>query len=255
MRAGANIRETQDRGDYARRDPLSKQFHRRAILYTRPTAIMHIDFWADPISPYVYIAWHRLQALRARRPEVTITVRPILFAALLAHTGQLGPAEIPSKRVFTFKDVWRRCAEHQIPVQGPRTHPFNPLLALRSVTAAAEADRERALGAVLAAGWAHGHDLADPAAISDALTAAGLDGPALVAAASDPIIKQALVDATKQAIDRGVFGVPTFGVADELVWGQDRIGDVEAILAGRDRIDPEVLAAVLARPAGATRPR
>lgn len=216
---------------------------------------MHIDFWADPISPYVYIAWHRLLALRARRPDITITVRPILFAALLAHTGQLGPAEIPSKRVFTFKDVWRRCAEHSIPLKGPKTHPFNPLLALRSVTAAAEQDRERALGAVLAAGWTHGHDLADPAAISDALTAAGLDGPALTAAAHDPIIKQALVDATKQAIDRGVFGVPTFGVADELVWGQDRIGDVEAILDGRDPVDPSRVAEILARPAGATRPR
>lgn len=216
---------------------------------------MHIDFYADPISPYVYIAWHRLRDLQARRPALRIRVRPILFAALLAHTGQLGPAEIPSKRAFTFKDVWRRCAEHGIPVLGPATHPFNPLLALRAVTAAAEADRARALTAVLACGWAHGQDLADPAAITAALSAAGLDGPALVAAAADPTIKQALVDATTQAIGRGVFGVPTFGVGDELVWGQDRIGDVERILDGHDAIDPALMAAVLARPAGATRPR
>jgi len=216
---------------------------------------MHIDFYADPISPYVYIAWHRLRALQARRTELQIRVRPILFAALLAHGGQLGPAEIPSKRVFTFKDVWRRCAEHGIPVRGPSTHPFNPLLALRAITAAAEPDRPRALTAVLACGWAHGHDLADPAAITAALNAAGLDGPALIAATTNPIIKQALVDETRQAIDRGVFGVPTFGVGAELVWGQDRIGDVENILDGRDAIDPVLMAAVLARPAGAQRPR
>jgi 2-hydroxychromene-2-carboxylate isomerase len=220
-----------------------------------PTAAMHIDFYADPISPYVYIAWHRLQALQARRPELRVRVRPILFAALLAHGGQLGPAEIPSKRVFTFKDVWRRCAEHGLPVRGPATHPFNPLLALRAMTAAAEADRPRALTAVLACGWTHGHDLADPAAITAALSDAGLDGPALVDAAADPIIKQAVVDETRAAIDRGVFGVPTFGVGAELVWGQDRIGDVENILDGRDAIDAAQMAAVLARPAGATRPR
>lgn len=216
---------------------------------------MHIDLYADPISPYVYIAWHRLAALQARRPEITVRVRPVLFAALLGHTGQLGPAEIPSKRVFTFKDVWRRCAEHGIPVRGPKTHPFNPLLALRAVTAAAENDRVRALGAVLACGWTHGHDLADPAAITAALTAAGLDGPALVAATADPTIKQAVIDETNRAIARGVFGVPSFGVGDELVWGQDRIGDVERILDGHDPIDPAFMAAVLARPAGAVRPR
>lgn len=218
-----------------------------------------IELWADPISPYVYIAWHRLRRLRARRPGLQVAVRPVLFAGLLAHTGGLGPAEIPSKRVFTFKDVWRRCAEHDLPFAGTKTHPFNPLLALRSVLAAAEPDRERALGAVLDAGWAHGRDLADPAAITAALTDAGLDGPALVAAASDPKIKKQLVDATNEAIARGVFGVPTFairdGAVDELVWGQDRIGDVEAILDGNDPVDAAKLAAILARPAGAVRPR
>lgn len=216
---------------------------------------MHIEFYADPISPYVYIAWHRLASLCDRRPGLTVTVRPILFAGLLAHTGQLGPAEIPSKRVFTFKDVVRRCAEHGIPLVGPAGHPFNPLLALRTTLAAADADRGRAFAAVLAAGWTHGHDPADPAVITRALTGAGLDGPALVAAAADPIIKQRLVDATREAIDRGVFGVPTFAVCDELVWGQDRIADVEALLDGHDPADPARVAAILARPVGAARPR
>lgn len=216
---------------------------------------LHVEFYADPISPYVYIGWHRLRALQARRPALTVTVRPVLFAALLAHGGQLGPAEIPAKRVFTFKDVWRRCAELDLPVRGPKTHPFNPLLALRAITAADEADQPRALEAVLAAGWADGHDLADPDALTRALTRAGLDGPALLLAAHDPAVKQRLIDATRTAIDRGVFGVPTFAVCDELVWGQDRITDVERLLDGHDSVDPAVLAAVLARPAGAVRPR
>lgn len=216
---------------------------------------MHLDFYADPISPYVFIAWHRLKLLRAERPDITVTLRPVLFAALLAHGGQLGPAEIPAKRVFTFKDVWRRCAELGLQVRGPATHPFNPLTALRAVLAAPEADRARAFEAVLAAGWAHGHDMADPAALARALSDAGLDGPALLAATNDPAVKQALVDATQTAIARGVFGVPTFGVGDELVWGQDRLVDAVRVLDGRDPVDPAAMAAVLARPAGAVRPR
>lgn len=219
------------------------------------TRAKQLDFYADPISPYVHIAWHRLKLLQAERPDIEVTVRPVLFAALLAHGGQLGPAEIPAKRVFTFKDVWRRCAELGLLVRGPAKHPFNPLTALRAVLAAPEPARARAFEAVLNAGWTDGRDLGDPTVIADALAAAGLDGPALVASTHDPLIKQALVDATQAAIARGVFGVPTFGVGDELVWGQDRLADAVRILDGQDPIDPAFMATVLSRPAGAVRPR
>ena len=64
-----------------------------------------IEFYADPISPYVYIAWHRLRTLLTGRPEITVQVRPVLLAGLLGHFGQLGPAEIPTKRDWTYRQV------------------------------------------------------------------------------------------------------------------------------------------------------
>ena len=212
-----------------------------------------IEFYCDPISPYVYIAWHRLRLLMSERPDLRVAVRPVLFASLLGTFGQRGPAEIAPKRVFLFQDVVRRCHELGIPLAGPATHPFNPLTALRAIVAAPEADRGRALGAIVDAGWGRGIDMADPTALTQALSTAGLDGPALIAATADPAIKQQLLAASEAASHRGVFGVPTFAVDDVLIFGQDRLPDVLHVLAGTDSVDADRLATMLARPAGATR--
>ncbi|WAS96857.1 2-hydroxychromene-2-carboxylate isomerase [Nannocystis punicea] len=212
-----------------------------------------LEFFFDVISPYVYLADAMLPGLRERHPDLTIVHRPILFAGLLKHWGQLGPAEIPAKRVFTFKDILRRAAEQGVPLRGPASHPFNPLTAQRAILAAAPEQRAAATTAIARAGWAEGAELGDPAAIVAALDRAGLPGAALVARAGDPDIKAALVAETEQAIALGVFGVPSFLVRGELVWGQDRVRDVEAILAGRDPVTPDAIDRLLTRPASANR--
>ncbi|MDC0716303.1 2-hydroxychromene-2-carboxylate isomerase [Nannocystis bainbridge] len=212
-----------------------------------------IDFFFDVISPYVYLADALLPGLRARHPGLVIVHRPVLFAGLLKHWGQLGPAEIASKRVFMFKDILRRAAEHDLPLRGPASHPFNPLLAQRTILAAAPEQRAAATTAIARAGWAEGAELGDPATIVAALDRAGLPGAALVARAGEADIKAALVRETEQAIALGVFGVPSFLVRGELVWGQDRLRDVEAILAGRDPVTPAAVESLLTRPASANR--
>jgi len=212
-----------------------------------------IDFFFDVISPYVYIADALLPSLRARHPDVTIVYRPILFAAVLKHWGQLGPAEIPAKRVFTFKDILRRCAEHDLPLRGPASHPFNPLTAQRAILAAAPEQRAAATTAIARAGWAEGAELSDPAVIVAALDRAGLPGAELVARTADPAIKTALAAECERAIALGVFGVPSWLVRGELIWGQDRLRDVEAVLAGRDPVRPDAIDQILTRPASANR--
>ncbi|MCY1054504.1 2-hydroxychromene-2-carboxylate isomerase [Nannocystis sp. SCPEA4] len=212
-----------------------------------------IDFFFDVISPYVYIADALLAGLRERHPGVTIVHRPILFAAVLKHWGQLGPAEIPAKRVFTFKDILRRAAEHGLPLRGVASHPFNPLTAQRAILAAAPEQRAAATTAILRAGWAEGGELGDPAVIVAALDRAGLPGAELVARAGDPAIKAALAAECEHAIRLGVFGVPSWLVRGELIWGQDRLRDVEAVLEGRDPVGPEAIDRLLTRPASAQR--
>ena len=214
----------------------------------------HIDFWFDFISPYAYFAWRRIGPMAAST-GATLQIRPVLFAGLLDHHGQLGPAEIPSKREHTFKDIARYAALHQIPLAGPATHPFNPLTALRvALPEVSGPHQAKVVDALFGAGWGRGIDLGDPDAIAAALTAADLDGAALVARTRDPEVKAALLAQTKAAIDQGVFGVPTTIVDGEPFWGNDRLEYVELALAGRDPLPEGAAERLLAKPTGRVRP-
>ena len=215
-----------------------------------------IRFYFDFISPYAYLAWTQIHSL-AERAGATVEPAPLLFAALLDHHGQLGPAEIEAKRRYTFTDTVRRAAQHEVPFGPPAAHPFNPLLALRTVLAAAPVDRRPLIDALFAATWGPGPKPAgiDSAPVVEAaLAAAGLD-PALLARAADPEVKARLRDATGEAIARGVFGVPTMEVEGALFWGFESFDLLERHLAGDDPITEAGVAEFLAMPAAAARRR
>jgi 2-hydroxychromene-2-carboxylate isomerase len=101
---------------------------------------------------------------------------------------------------------------------------------MRAICAATEAERPRAIHALFAAYWGRGEDVSEPRVVRAALDAAGLDGAALLAATDDPATKHALRTQTDRAVQRGVFGVPTMFVGDEMFWGQDRLDWVERAL-------------------------
>ena len=144
---------------------------------------------------------------------------PVLLACRLQHFGQLGPAEIVPKRRFIYRfTLWRaRCLG--VPMRFPPAHPFNPLAALRLIIAAGS-DR-RAAGTVLDAVFREGRDVSDPEVIGELAQVLGVSDPQ--AALSDPAIKQRLRDNTNWAASRGVFGVPTLLIGDELFWGHDAV--------------------------------
>jgi len=216
--------------------------------------VPHLDFWFDPISPYAFFAWLRIRDL-AEAHDATLRLRPVLFAALLDHHGHRGPAEIPSKREATFKDILRYAAVHDIELQGPATHPFSPVTALRLCLREVAGDRQpEVVDAIFRGGWSRGADLGDPAALARLLDGIGLDGEAWVARTRDPAVKRALIAQTEAALARGVFGVPTCDVDGELFWGNDRLHYVALRLQGRDPLPVAAAERMLARPAGATRP-
>ncbi|MGH6623825.1 MAG: DsbA family protein, partial [Burkholderiaceae bacterium] len=88
-----------------------------------------VEFYFDPISPYSWLAAHRLDRIEAVGAKLDF--RPVLLPGLLSAHGTKGPAETPSKREYTMRDVLRTAARHGLTVKGPPTHPFNPLRALR----------------------------------------------------------------------------------------------------------------------------
>jgi 2-hydroxychromene-2-carboxylate isomerase len=215
--------------------------------------MVQVKCYVDPVSPYVWLATHDFARLEAA--GAGLTLEPVLFAGLLNAHGNIGPAELPAKRRYLFRDVMREAARRGMRFSGPPGHPFNPLLALRMCTAVDDAgERRRLFVTLVKACWEDGADLSDAATLGRLADGAGFDGQALLAAAVTPEIKHSLVEATARAAADGIFGVPTFRLGDELFWGGDRVDALLWRLNG-GAIDEADLQAFLAREPLATRKR
>ncbi|MCM8597795.1 MAG: 2-hydroxychromene-2-carboxylate isomerase [Candidatus Accumulibacter sp.] len=188
--------------------------------------MQQLDWYFDFISPYAYLGLMRLGEL----PDVAITYRPVLFAGLLNHWEQKGPAEIPPKRAWTYRSCTWTASRQGIRFRFPAAHPFNSLPYLRlAIAAGSTAD---AVHRIFEALWTTAADPADPSLIVELARSLAVD-PADV---SRQQFKDTLRSATEQAIARGVFGVPTLDVGGELFWGADATDFARAYLA-----DPAIL--------------
>lgn len=182
----------------------------------------HITFYLDFISPYAYLAFERLpQALQGL--SYSVSYQPVLFAGLLKHHGQLGPAEIAPKRDWTYRQVLWLAHTLSIPLRLPRSHPFNPLPLLRLAVACGAGER---LGApnryvcetIFRHVWRGGGEAADAqrlaSLVQQLLPPHDMQGEE---------VKEQLKKNTEEAIAQGVFGVPAFVVDYKLFWGLDAL--------------------------------
>ncbi|MCP4807424.1 MAG: 2-hydroxychromene-2-carboxylate isomerase [Proteobacteria bacterium] len=186
----------------------------------------------DFISPYAYLAWTQVHAL-AERHGRTVEPVPVLFAAMLNHWGHKGPAEIPPKRMYVFKDVLRTAHMLGLPLAPPPSHPFNPLLALRVASLDMPEETRRALiDALFGATWGGGPGVTSPTVVGQLASGHGVDDAVERAAAPD--VKARVKDNTAAAIEAGVFGVPTVICDGELFWGYDSFGHLDRFLADED---------------------
>ena len=178
---------------------------------------MHlVEWYFDFISPYAYLQFKRLEA-QGLLDEVRLT--PILFAGVLKHWGQLGPAEIPPKRVFTYRQVCWMARSRGIAFKMPSAHPFNPLKLLRLVI---HLKVERgAVARLFEFVWRDGFLPDDADAWNGLLREFSLDSDSAAACLDDPGVKAQLKSNTDCAIAAGVFGVPTIQIGTHLFWGQD----------------------------------
>ena len=198
-----------------------------------------IRFYFDYESPNAYLAWTQLPRL-AETYGRAIEPLPILYAALLDAHGQLGPGEMPAKGAWMSKNLARKAMLLGVPLNPPAFMPFNPLLALRmSLLSLADRERRALIDALFAAVWARGLHVSEPAVVQRVADEIGLPGATLVTQAQSPAIKARLRRETDDALARGVFGVPSMVVGDELFWGYDDFPFLELFLAGKDPVDPE----------------
>jgi len=174
---------------------------------------MKISWVFDLISPFAYLGLQQMSRLPA---GIEVQLVPALFGVVLNHHGQIGPAEISSKRRFTYRFVVWRARQMGVPFRMPPAHPFNCLSAMRLVVAAGS--HRKAVQTAFDFVFGQGRDVSDPLVLAELAQALGL---ADVNAANDPRVKQSLRETTEWAIQKGVFGVPTYIVGDELFWGQD----------------------------------
>ena len=185
-------------------------------------------WYFDVVSPYAYLQARRFGELDDR---LDIRPVPVLFAGLLGAWGQLGPAEIPAKRIQTYRYAHWLANQRGISFRAPPRHPFNPLAILR-LAIATGSTVDVAL-AVLDHVWGRGEDGQDLEALNPLATSLGIDDLEVVV--NDPAIKAQLRENTEKAVAAGVYGVPTFQIDETLFWGDDL---TDMMLAWLD--DPEI---------------
>ena len=185
-------------------------------------------WYFDVISPFAYLHLTRFSELPA---DLAIEYRPILFAGLLNHWGQKGPAEIAPKRRWTYRACQHWADAHRVPLRFPAAHPFNSLHHQRLILACGSTPD--AVLRVFEAVWTTGGDPGDQNSFAALASALGVDDLARLGAAD---VKDALRRNTDEAAALGVFGVPTFVADREVFWGNDSIEFFKAWLA-----DPSIL--------------
>lgn len=187
----------------------------------------HITFYLDFISPYAYLAFEQLP-LALMGHSYSVTYKPILFAALLKHHGQLGPAEVAGKREWTYRQVLWQAKMLDVDLQMPTQHPFNPLPLLRLAVAhdAQGLPNRYACETIFKHVWQGGLNATEAQRLQ-ALTDALAPGRA----AHSEAVKAQLKAHTDEAIAQGVFGVPTLAVDGKLFWGLDALPMLQAYLA------------------------
>jgi 2-hydroxychromene-2-carboxylate isomerase len=195
-----------------------------------------IRFCFDYLSPYAYLAATQVRAVAARVGREVQPV-PVLLAALLEANGSRGPAEIPRKRAYVWKDVLRLARGLGQPIALPATHPFNPLPALRATAAVDDAAaRWKLVDALYRATWVEALRVDHAEVVARVADGVNLDGARLVEESGRTEVKARLRAFGDETLAAGGFGVPTMIVDGELFWGLDSLPHLERFVRGEDPI-------------------
>ena len=191
-----------------------------------------IEFIFDFGSPNAYLAYRALPPILARTGAQLI-INPCLLGGIFKATGNTAPtvafAPIKGKVEYEMLEIRRFVVKHRLDKFRLNPHfPVNTLMLMRGFVAAQAAGQEAPyLEMGLQGMWEEGLKLDDRETLAHRIDAAGVDSAKLLAAAETNPIKQRLTDNTARAVARGVFGIPTFFVGDDMFFGKERLGQVE----------------------------
>lgn len=193
-----------------------------------------VEFFFDVGSPFSHIAWRALPEIAARN-GAEIVWRPMLIGGVFKATGNVSPMTIPAKGNYSTIDLHRWADYYGVPFQMNPHFPINTLPLMRGATAMlmrSPKALEAYLDAIYPAMFEQPVNLGEVQEIGKVLARAGIDPQALMAEIGSDAVKDKLKADTDEAVQRGVFGAPTFFVGKDMFWGQDRLMFVERALKG-----------------------
>ena len=198
--------------------------------------MQRVEFYYDLVSPYSYLARGRLEEI-CREAGAELALRPVLLGAVHKMSGNRAPIETPAKARYQARDIRRWAERYGLPMRFPDPFPFRTLKTMR---AAMWCDEREELAPftceAFALFWEEGgapkglEEADEDGPISEVARRIGRDPEEVLGGASTGEAKEALKQATAEAVERGVFAAPTFFVGDEMFWGNDRLLFVEEAL-------------------------
>jgi len=194
-----------------------------------------IDFYFDFASPASFLGYTQIEGI-AERTGAALVWKPMLLGGVFKATGNASPVLIPAKGRWMNDDIMRWAQRHGTSIIYPEGFPLNTLALMRgAVGYQLREGQERFrlyVDLIYRAIWQRQIDLRDAETLAGLLRDNGFDPDTFLLMVAEPEIKQALIAATEAAVERGVFGAPTFFVDGVMHFGQDRMDWVEAEASG-----------------------
>ena len=191
-----------------------------------------VEFHFDFGSPNAYLAHLAIPGVEART-GLRFKYVPVLLGGVFKATNNVSPAVslqgIRNKPEYQRLETERFLRQYDVPAYVPNPHfPVNTLTIMRgAIVAEREGFFERYVDEVYRHMWAREKKMDDPDVIAEALAESGLPVNTLLDGVQDPSVKQQLIANTESAVERGVFGSPSFFVGEELYFGKDKLRDAE----------------------------
>ena len=198
--------------------------------------MQQVEFYYDLVSPYSYLAHTQLGRL-CKESRAELVFRPMLLGAVHKMSGNRAPIEVEAKSRYQWRDIHRWADYYGVPLQFPDPFPFRTLKTLRTAMfCSGRGELEAFTREAFALYWQEGgapkglESSDEEGPIMEVARRIGASPEEVLEGAAAPENKQALKDATEEAVEKGVFGAPAFFVDGEMFWGNDRLHFVEAAL-------------------------
>lgn len=202
-----------------------------------------IEFYFDFLSPYSYLAWTWV-----RTQPYEFEFYPVSMATIIASYDTKGPAQIEPKRNYLFKDLLRSTKMHNIPFTTPKHLPFNSLYALRLALLSSAGDKQKdIIDCIYRAGWEKGLDIGSDDVLKEVLKENNLYSDELIEKMESKNARIDLKANVERALQREIFGVPSFVVDGEMFWGYDSTKYLEMYLNGMDPLDKDLYQQFIAK--------